>query len=786
MNTNYLARLSPWLFASVTLCASAPTKLANHHAEPAKPAALEPVDYVDPMIGTASSRWMLFPGPSMPFGMVKLSPNNQGEDTTKGVSKGGYEYTIENIAGFSHVHSWTMGGLLTMPVTGKLQTQPGPEDDPDVGYRSRFRHATETAEPGYYAVTLDDSNIRAELTSTTRAGFQRYTFPESKEARILFDLLIPAEYALTLHSAKVEKVSDTEIAGYAELSAGLHWGAIHYQDYKLHFVARTNKAFDSMDGWKGDKLSHDISQLSAESDCGVFLNFTTEEGEEILLQTGISLVSIEQARLNLETEMKPYGWDFDACRQAARTTWNDLLSRVTIEGGREEDRRKFYTNYYRSYSGRTIWSDVNGKYTDMYEKTQQLADPASPIYGSDAFWMTFWNLNPMWNLITPDVSDKWMRSLLEIYDKGGWLPRGPTGIEYSGIMEASHAIPMIVAAYQQGIRGFDVEKAFEAMLHSQTVPGQPHPAGGKVGNKDLPIYLELGYVPMGGTRHENKASNTLEYAYNDWCVSQMAKALGREPEYREFSRRAEFWRNLFDKETGFMRARHPDGRWIENFDPYSRAGLWVEANAWQYTWVVPHNVSGLVELMGQERFVERLNEGLTKSAVHDFNAPGNRMTSVPINHGNQPNMHVTYLFNHAGAPWLTQKWTRSILDNYYGATPYDGWPGDEDQGQGGAWFVMSALGLFQIDGGCRVDPYYDIGSPLFDRAVVQLDPDYFEGREFIVEARNNGPENVYIQSATWNGQPLHIPRLAVKEVLGGGQLILEMGPEPNKDWGTQP
>jgi predicted alpha-1,2-mannosidase len=768
--------LCPLIAISAGLAVEEPAKLAD--TPPDRPR--EPVDWVDCLIGTSSSRWMLYPGPSMPFGMVKLSPDNQGDDPAVRHWKAGYEYTIGNIMGFSHVHSWTMGGLLTMPATGPLRTQPGPEDDPDAGYRSRFRHETETATPGYYAVTLDDYGIRAELTCTTRAGFQRYTFPESREARILFDLWIPTEYGTKVHDAGVTRISDTEIAGFVEMSSGLHYQAVHYQDYKLHFVARTNRPFDSMDSWHGDEVSRDVKVLAGRGDTGVCLNFKTAQGERILLQTGISLVSIDQARLNLDTEMKRFGWDFDACHQAARTTWNDLLGRVTVEGGREVDHRKFYTNLYRAYCARTIWSDVNGKYTDMYEQVQQLPDPDSPVYGSDAFWNTFWNLNPLWNLVTPDVSEKWVRSLLEIYDKGGWLPKGPTGIEYSSIMEASHAIPLIVAAYQHGIRGYDVEKAFEAMVHSQTTPARNHPAGGHVGNRDLIPYLEHGYVPIG----KGSASNTLEYAYDDWCVAQMARALGREREYEQFSKRAENWRNLFDKETGFMRARHPDGRWQEDFDPYGKDGGWTEGNPWQYTWFVPQNVPGLIGLMGRQRFVERLNEGLGKSSVHHFNAPDDRMATVPINHGNQPSMQVAYLFNHAGSPWLTQKWVRAIMDRYYGDTPHDGWPGDEDQGQGGAWFAMSALGLFQTDGGCRVEPIYEIGSPLFDRAVIRLDPDYHPGGRFVIEARNNGPRNVFIQSATLNGKPLDKPWFSAREALGGGHLVLHMGPEPNMAWGA--
>jgi predicted alpha-1,2-mannosidase len=418
----------------------------------------------------------------------------------------------------------------------------------------------------------------------------------------------------------------------------------------------------------------------------------------------------------------------------------------------------------------------------MYEKVRQLPDPDSPVYGCDAFWNTFWNLNQLWNLITPDVSERWVRSLLEIYDRGGWLPKGPTGLEYSSIMVAEHAIPFLVAAYQHGIRNYDVRKAFEAMVHCQTTPPQPHPGGGHVGNRDLVPYLKHGYVPV----ELGNASNTLEYSYDDWCVAQMALALGEEDHYREFSRRGEFWRNLFDPNVGFMRARHPDGRWLEDFDPFNTRGGWVEGNPWQFTWFVPQNVHGLIEAMGRDRFVKRLDEGLAKSETSNFNATGDRFAEAPINHGNQPSMQVAYLFNYAGAPWLTQKWARSIMNKYYGVGPLDGWPGDEDQGQMGAWFVMSAMGLFQTDGGCRADPIFEIGSPLFDEIVIHLDQDYYDGETFVIRTRDNSPKNLYVQSAQLNGETLDRAWFPAKDLLRGGTLVLEMGPEPNKNWASDP
>ena len=623
-------------------------------------------------------------------------------------------------------------------------------------------------------MTLDDYQIRSELTSTTRCGFQRHTFPKAKQARILFDLETPTEYGYVVLDAKITKVSDTEIEGYST-QRSTTWAK--WNDYKVHFVVKTSKPFSSMGGWVGGKIQQDIKEIAGKGDIGVFLNYSTSKGEVIQVKTGISLVSIEQARLNLKTETKEFGWDFDACRTLAGMTWNALLSRIEVVGGTEVDKVKFYTNLYRAYCARTIWSDVNGKYVDMYEKVQQIEDPDSPVYGCDAFWNTFWNLNQLWVLSTPDTASKWVRSLLEINDKGGWLPKGPTGIEYSSIMVASHEIALIVAAWQAGIRNFDVDKAYAACRHIQTEPGKPHPGGGHVGNRNLAAYLEHKYVPQG----KGATSNTMEYAYDDWCVAEFARALGKMDDHKTFLARSGYWRNVFDANQGFIRPRKPDGSWVEPFDPYRTRGF-VEGNAWQYTWFVPQDVHGLVAAMGRERFVKRLNEGMTKSAVTRFNAPHDRMASVPINHGNQPTMQVAYLFNYAGAPWLTQKWSRAILEKYYGHTPVEGWPGDEDQGQGGAWFVMSAMGLFQIDGGCRVKPIYEITSPLFNRAVIHLDKRYYRGKTFVIEAQNNSKKNVYIQSATFNGKPLNRCWLYAWEVTGGGTLKLVMGPKPNKAW----
>lgn len=745
-----------------------------------------PVDYVDPMLGTENSRWILFPGPTLPFGMVKLSPDNQELGW-----KAGYDYAIDNIAGFSHIHSWTMAGLLVIPTTGKLKTEPGTEKHPEKGYRSKFGHETEVAEPGYYSVFLDDYQVKAELTTTTRTGFHRYTFPANDSSRIMLDLLTPSEYGYEIGYTNMSKVNDREIEG---ISYQQSLRKANYNEYTLHFVVRFSKPFQSMNGWVKEDIFRNVDSVSSgfgHKDVGAFFTFETKAGEQIMMQVGISLVSIEQARLNLDTELNPYEWDFDRVRSDASNTWHNLLSVIEVQGGSEADKTKFYTNLYRAYAGKTIWSDVNGKYIDMYEKEQQLADPEMPVYGGDGWWIAFWNLNQLWTLATPDVANKWVNSFLEIYDKGDWLPKGPTGIEYSGIMVASHQLSLIGSAYHKGIRKFDTDKAYKAMVEMQTNQGKPHVAGGYVGNRNLEVYKKYGFVPD----EDGPVSNTVAYAYDDWTVGQMAKALGKESDYKQFTKRAFNYRNVFDPEVGYVRRKNRDSTWVPGFRKFGDVAWlgsgYVEGNSWQYTYFVPHDIHGLIELMGRDEFNNRLEEGFKTSAPHRFNSEHlganslEGMGILPVNHGNQPNMQAAYLFNYGGKPWLTQYWVREIMDKYYGTTPKTGWLGDEDQGQMGAWFVMSAMGLFEMDGGASVDPIYEIGSPIFDKVTLHLDPEYYPGKTFVIRTKGNSSENRYIQSATLNGKPLNKTWFYHKELVQGGELEFTMGPEPNKSWGTE-
>ncbi|MCQ0112619.1 GH92 family glycosyl hydrolase [Zhouia amylolytica] len=735
-----------------------------------------PLEYVDVFMGTSNSRWMLGPYATMPFGMIQLGPDNQGDQWM-----GGYEYAINSVSGFSHIHAWTMAGLRMMPTTADLVLEDRPVDAPykgaNAGYHSRILKESEKGSPGYYEVYLYDHDVKAEMTVTTRCGFQKYTFPRKKESRVLVDLLLPSEYGLQINDARITKVSNTEIEGYADCSSA------GWNNYKLHFVLQFSKPFKNMNGWNQGKEQDGIKEISGKDDIGVYVVYETEKDEEILVKSGISMVSIDQARLNLNTEINtPFGWDFNAVKENAKTQWEHILNRIKVSGSNEVDKVKFYTNLYRVYAAKQTWNDVNGLYMDPCEHVQQSPDGVA-MYGGDAFWNSFWNINGLLSLITPDISKNWVLTQLELFEKTGWTGKGPTGLEYSGIMEGSHEMALMLSAYQKGIYTEDPDKLYQAMKKNVTVSGGRYECGGYVGNPGLDHYINHGYMPSD----KGVTNKTLDYAFDDWCVAQMARAIGNKKDYRSFMKRSENYKNAFHPTLKFMVPKDSKGNWKEDFNPFDNYNF-IEGNSWQYTLYVPHDIPGVVELVGKDLFNTRLEEGFEKSkehkyAAHALDRTGGRKSEYYINHGNQVNMQAAWLFNYSGKPWLTQKYTRDIMETYYGSTPYHGWEGDEDEGQMGAWFVMSSLGLFEMNGGGDKEPILDLSSPLFDKMVVQLDSNYYSGKEFVIEVRNNSKENLYIQSAQFNGKPLESCQLKFKDVVGGGTLELHMGKNPNKSWG---
>ncbi len=742
---------------------------------------ITPAGYVDTKIGTAHSRWMIAPGPWMPFSMVKLSPDNQNDGW-----QSGYEPTFESIGAFTHIHEWTVSGLGTMPANGPVQTAVGDQKDADSGYRSRIDKKTEIAPIGYYSVELTDYNIRAELTATTRCGFQRYTFPKDREgSRVMLDLVIPAEYRYNSIEAYINKTGDSTVVGFSHQLSPNTWGGEISQEYVVYFVAEFDRPISDFCVWteNGIQKRTQILKIKGAKDAGAIVEFDTREKNVVQLRTGISYVSIENARENLEAEVtKPFGWDFEAVRQANIDTWDDLFERVSITTNDRREKTRFYNNMYRSICSRNIFSDVNGEWMDAGEKLRRLEDPSSPALGCDAFWNTFWNLNQFWNLVTPEWSNRWVKSQLAMYDANGWLAKGPAGMEYIPVMVAEHEIPLIVGAYQMGIRDYDVEKAYKAVKKMQTTPGRGV-GGGYAGNRDLVPYLTYKYVPYD----KGRFSNTLEYSYDDWTVSQFAKALGKEADYDTFLKRGYYWENIIDGETGFARMKDSKGQWLPDFDVYKSGANehYVEGNAWQLTYFVPQDIPALAEAIGRDRFVERLDWGFAESDKTRFNGLNDQYWNYPVMHGNQQSMHFAFLFNWVEHPWLTQKWSRAILDRYYGYGIANAYLGDEDQGQMSAWFIMASIGLFQTDGGCSVEPVYEIGSPLYAKIEIDLGGRYKRGDKFIIQANNASRLNKYVQTARLNGKPLRDFKFPAGELLKGGKLELEMGPVPNKSWGIE-
>jgi predicted alpha-1,2-mannosidase len=758
-----------------------------------------PSDYVDVFMGTAHSRWMIAPGPWMPFGMVKIAPDNQPECWCSG-----YDYTHEYIDCFSHIHEWTMAGLGMMPTVGPLRTHPGLDG---AGYSSRFDKSTEHGGIGFYDVFLKDSGIKVELTATTRASLQRYTFPASDKARVMIPFLLPNEYRTHILSATVRRTGANEIEGSIKTDVPGPYGCD--QNYTLHFVSQFDRPFEALGGWEnragtnvvirpgrtwsfdglndwqGPELFSNVQDLAMSGDCGAFVNLKTDAGEPIEIRTGISLVSIDNARQNLKKELSgPFGWNFAAVVQNQRGVWNDLFNRVEIETPNAREKTRFYSNIYRAFSGRNIWSDVNGQWVDPDGHVQKLRKPQNVMLGCDALWTTFWNLNPLMNLMAPDWSARWTKSELQLYEKCGWLAKGPAGLKYISVMVAEHEIPLMVAAYQAGIPGLGPEEILAAAVKMQTSMPQSTPGGGKVGNENLAGYLKYGYVPVDGPL-KGHPSNTFEYAYDDWTVAQLALALGHKDLAMKFFARSQNWHNSFDVETGFARPRKSDGEWRTPFQPMGEPSGptdFTEANAWQYTWFVPQDVPGLISAMGRDRFIDRLNGAFEAMVRARFNATTGINQNYQINQGNETCMHVSWLFNWAGEPWLTEKWTHDILEAYYGYNPADAYLGDEDQGQMASWFNMCAMGMYQTDGGCRIDPIYEIATPLYPKIVIHLSKKYYGGKTFTIEARNLSPENIYIQSATFNGKPLDQWWIRQRDVLKGGDLVLNLGPEPNENW----
>ena len=516
------------------------------------------------------------------------------------------------------------------------------------------------------------------------------------------------------------------------------------------------------------------------------------------MKVAISYVSEEQALLNMQEEL-PH-WDFDKVVDDSFAEWNSEFGKIKVEGGTYEQRVKFYTDLWHSLLGRHIFSDVNGKYIDNTESEPVVRSvpldkdgkPVRSTYNSDAFWGAEFNLNILWSIAYPKRMSEFVSTLVDYYDNGGLIARGPSGGNYTYVMVGDQATPLIAAAYNKGIRDFDIESAYKGCLKNSEPGGIRDHAGYEVEpNKYMTYYVEDGFVPddiKGNGGHVEGCAMTLFFAYQDWCMAQFAKSLGKDDVYDKYFKRSFSYRNVFDKNVGWMRPRMSDGSWMKDFAPigkgFNMKGF-VESNSAIFTYYVPQNMPDLIDMLGgNEAFVKRLSEQFEKASHSNFITPHGSHAENWVDYENQPPLHMAHLFSHAGAPWLTQYWVRRIKKDVFGdITPYGGYNGDEDQGQMGALGVLIAIGLFDIQGGASVDPCYEITSPIFDIVEILLDKRYYNGDKIVIDVKNNSEENVYIQNVLWNGKPHNSFRIPHKELMKGGTLTIELGNKPNKKWG---
>ena len=745
---------------------------------------LNPVDYVRPQIDSHKSRWFFFSSASRPFGLVSLSPDTQ----TRGSWNSGYLYDQNEVYCFSHVHCWQISGVPVMPTTGAITGHKGMET-----YKSTFSHDTEEVKPGYHKIQLDTYGITAELTSTSRVGMHRYTYPTGQQANVLFDIGAFLAHGRTERAA-IRQVSPNEVRGHSVMAAT----GRRKKPFTVYFVARFDQDMSEFGTWEKagkEKVLGSKHRVEGQ-DVGGYATFKSLKDDKLVMKVGVSYVSEEQAALNIDTEL-PH-WNFDRVKKESFAEWNDELGTIAVEGGSEEEKIKFYTDLWHSLLGRHTFSDANGKYIDNTGATPAIRQvpmvkdkPVRNTYNSDAFWGAEFNLNILWSLAYPKRMSEFVSTLVDYSNNAGMIARGPSGGNYTFVMVGDQATPLIAAAYNKGIRDFDVTAAYAGCLKNS----EPGGIRDYVGYNNRPYdlmqqYIDKGYVPEQPNKvmHLEGCALTLYFAYEDWCMAQFAKGMGKEADYQKYYHRSFNYRNVYDKESGWMRPRMADGSWLKDFAPvgkgFNMPGF-VESNAAIFTYYVPQNMPDLIELIGgKEVFVDKLNRQFEQAASNRFIAPHGGHSLSWVDYENQPSLHMAHLFSHAGAPWLTQYWVRRVKKETFGdVTPYGGYNGDEDQGQMGALGALMAIGLFDIQGGASVNPKYEITSPLFDRIVIRLDKRYYKGKKLVIETVNNSPENVYIQKVTWNGKDYPYFQIAHEELTRGGKLVVELGSTPNKHWG---
>lgn len=751
------------------------------------------IDYVDPNIGTANCRWFFYTPAAVPFGMAKLAPSTDAHlGNPGGWQAVGYDFRHTSIEGFANFHEFQVGGVVLAPTTGILQTVPGELDNPDSGYRSRFDKKDEVAKPGYYSVLLKDYGIKAELTATKRVGFHRYTFPKSTQSNLIFDIGNKQGESGEVKDAEVQYFEDGRIEGYVVTSPVYVNIYQKGADVRMYFSAVIDKKPAQVGTFVKGEI-HPGKHKENGAGAGLYLTFSTEDQEAVEVKMGLSYTSIENARFNRENEALET--TFDEAKEKAAGVWNEALGRITVEGGKDVDKVKFYTGLFHALLGRGLASDTNGFYPKNDGTVGRIAldEKGNPIhnhYNTDAIWGGFWNLTQLWSLAYPEYFSDWIKSQLLVYQDAGWLGDGIACSKYVSGVGTNFTSLAIAAAYNCGIRDFDVEKGYEAALKNEVEWRGRIEGAGKM---DVRQFVERGYSPYEEqfnmvTKEEGSgfgASHTMEYCFSSYAVSQFAKHLGKEGDYKQLSKLSEGWKLLYDKETCLIRPKDTKGNFLKDFDPLAPWKGFQEGNAVQYTFYVPHHIDELVDLLGKETFNNRLDSIFLLSQKNIFGGGTEvdafaGLTAV-YNHGNQPNLHISWLFNFSGKPYLSQKWVHAILNEFYGLEGIHGYGygQDEDQGQLGAWYVMSALGLFDVKGLTEIQPKFQVGAPLFDKVTIHLNKDYYPGEKFVIETKKHSADDCYLQSITLNGKSQDSIQIPFEEIVKGGRLTLQVDQNPN-------
>lgn len=745
-----------------------------------------PADYVNPMIGASTSEkaagsyhglGKTFPGATTPYGMVQVSPNT----ITGGDNGSGYSDEHTTIEGFAFTQmsgvGWygDLGNFLVMPTVGKLQTSAGTAPHPESGYRSLYDKHSERAEAGYYSVKLTEGDIKAEATAAPRSGMLRFTFPKKEQARIQIDLARRVGGTSTLQYIKV--LDEHTIEGWMKCTPdGGGWGnGAGKGDYTVYFYGQFSKPIkkfgvwsaDIPDDWKRkleDVTSERYQQRIAEAKIlngvkekqgkhlGFFTEFAATPGEQVILKSGISFVSIAGAKENLEHDIK--NWDFDQVHTAAKAAWNRSLSKIKVEGGTDEEKKIFYTSMYHTQIDPRTFSDTDGKYRGGDGKVHYAKGFTKRTIFSG--WDVFRSQMPLQTVINPSLVNDMLNSLITLADekKEDYLERWEFLNAYSGCMIGSPAVSLMADAYSKGIRNFNINRGYQLALGT---------------------IEKNGNGARGFSTQGSGISNTLENAYAEWCLSELAGALHKTIDQQTYLARSKSYRNIWDAEHGWFRPKKDDGSW-EAWPAKGRMTQGygsVESSPYQQGWFVPQDIDGMMELMGgREKTLADLTGFFDK-------VPKNMMWNDYYNHANEPVHHVPFLFNRLGAPWLTQKWTRAICSRAY-HNAVTGLVGNEDVGQMSAWYVLAASGFHPITPGST---RYELTSPVFNRIDLRLDPAYAKGKQFTIVANGNSEENIYIQSATLNGKPYNRSYIDHKDIMAGGILVMQMGSQPNKSWG---